>query len=127
MEELMGGNNRMGSTCCYYSYIDFGPAMVNGDLHVKENVYRSSGLVKFFRYTGNDKRNFKAFYTSYHQTTTAGGFEVVTLGPFDTELVAFTALQQQIKNLESRGYKESTSAHRSGMPAILYDAGCTQC
>jgi len=123
----MEENNLIESACCYYSYVDFGPAMVNGNLQIKENVYHSSGLVKFVRYPGNDSRNFKAFYTSYHQTQTAGGFEVVTLGPFDTELVAYAALQQQIAKLENSGYKESTSAHKSGMPAVLYDSGCVKC
>lgn len=122
----MANEASLVDTCCYYAYVDFGPAMVNGNLDVRENVYRSSGLRKFIRYPDNDARNFTAYYTSYHNTK-SGNFEITNIGPYDTEEVAYDALNQIVLELKQAGYKPKTSAHDGGMPAILYESKCVKC
>lgn len=95
--------------CKYYAYVDYGPAMLNGELNNKQNVYRSSGLKKF-------RKGFKAVYTGYDQLQ-VGEFTMVNIGPYDTEIVAYDALNSFINELKSKGYKKKTINHT--MPAII--------
>ncbi|MEO6017319.1 MAG: hypothetical protein ABIP46_08685 [Polaromonas sp.] len=117
-EELQAGN------CAYYAYVDFGPAMLNGQLDVKENVFRSSGLLKYIRYLDSDSRNFRAYYTFYHDTK-SGDFELFNVGPYDTEAVAFVELHNVVGKLEQMGYRPKTNGH--SMPAVLVNGNALKC
>lgn len=121
MEEI---ENNLLSTCAYYAWVDFGPAMVNGHLDQHENVYRNSGLLKYLRYPGNDPRNFRAFYGIY-RVPKYDGFEMINVGPYDTELVAFAALNAVVAKLEQTGYKPKTNAH--SMTPVSWDSSVTPC
>ena len=101
--------------CAYSAYVDFGPAMTNGQLNKNENVYRSSGLRRSIR-SKDVAKNFRAVYTSYGQTKT-GNFEIVNIGPYDTEAVAFTELNSVLNDLRSKGYSPKSESH--SMPAVL--------
>jgi hypothetical protein len=94
--------------CKYYAFVAFGPAL-RGNIHTRENVYKSSGLRKYLK-------GFKAVYTAYDQTK-SGEFELINIGPYDTEAVAYDALKEEIKKLEARGYKKQDSSHVA--PAII--------
>jgi len=101
------------AACKYYAYVDYGPAMTNGELNNKQNVYRSSGLKKY-------EKGFRAAYTNY-ESPTVGSFTMINIGPYDTELVAYDALNKVIADLQTQGYKAKTNSHN--MPAILlFDA-----
>jgi hypothetical protein len=101
--------------CAYSAYVDFGPAMTNGNLNHKERVYRSSGLVKNVR-SPDPGKNYFAAYTSYRQTK-VGEFELINIGPFDSEVVAYAELQQTISRMEGKGYKPKTNTHT--MPGVM--------
>lgn len=108
-------NNFAQAACSYSAYVDFGPAMTNGRLDLKENVYRSSGLVRNIR-AADSRKNFRAAYTSYMQLK-SGDFEVVNIGPYDTEVVAYSELKALIASLVSRGFSVRTANH--SFPALL--------
>lgn len=95
--------------CKYYAYVDYGPAMLNGDLNNKQNVYRTSGPKKY-------KKGFKAVYTDYDQLQ-VDKFTLVNIGPYDTEVVTYGALNSFINELKAKGYKKKSLNHT--MPAIL--------
>lgn len=107
------GGARAG--CAYSAYVEFGPAVTGGQLQKKELVFRSSGLRRAVRST-DPKNNFRAVYTSYGQVR-AGEFEIVNIGPYDSEAVAYAELNAVLEELRSKGYKRKTEAH--GMPAVL--------
>lgn len=98
------------AACQYYAYVSYGPAMVNGNLNEKQNVYKSSGLRK-------NLEGFRAVYTSYGQVTLASGFAIENIGPYDTEAVAYDALNSVIDELESAGYVKKNRSHT--VPAII--------
>lgn len=104
-----------GAQCAYSAYVDFGPAMTNGQLDKKEKVYRSSGLRKNLRAVDASK-NFRAVYTSYDQVK-SGDFEIINMGPFDTEAVAYAELNSVIEERKQLGYQKKTNAH--SMPAVI--------
>ncbi len=104
-----------GAQCAYSSYVDFGPAMTGGYIDKKESVYRSPGLVKNVR-SKDTAKNYRAVYTIYMQVK-AGGFEIINIGPYDSEAVAYAELNSVIADLTQRGYKKKTDAH--SMPAVL--------
>ncbi len=105
----------VGAQCSYSAYVDFGPAMTGGYIDKKENVYRSSGLIRNIRSTDPSK-NYRAVYTSYMQIK-AGGFEIINIGPYDTESVANAELSSAITELIQRGHKKKDNSH--SMPAVL--------
>ena len=98
-------------SCKYYAYVSYGPAMVNGNLDEKENAYYNSGLRKYAT------TSFRAVYTSYNQTTLGNGFTIETIGPFDTEAVAYQAMTSFVNNLGNQGYVEKSSRHT--FPAVI--------
>lgn len=108
-------NSSAYAQCAYSAYVDFGPAVTDGELNKKELVYRSSGLVKNIRST-NSANNYFAAYTSYRQVK-VGGFEIVNIGPYDSESVANGELKSVIADLEGRGYGKKADRH--SMPAVL--------
>jgi hypothetical protein len=89
--------------------------MTGGYIDKKENVYRSSGLIKNIRST-DPVKNYRAVYTSYMQVK-VGEFEIINIGPYDSEAVAYSELKEKISALVQRGYKEKTNSH--SMPAVL--------
>lgn len=112
---LMALANTVQAQCSYSAYVDFGLAMTNGRLDLKENVFRSSGLRKNLR-SIDSSRNFRAVYTA-NNATKSGDFEIVNIGPFDTEAVAISELNSVIRDLEQKGYKPKKSIH--SMPAVI--------
>lgn len=116
MAILLTGTSTIAiAQCSYSAYVDFGPAMTGGYIDKKENVYRSSGLIKNLRTTDSAK-NYRAVYTSYMQVK-VGEFEIINIGPYDTEAIAYTELNTAISELIQRGYKLKTNSH--SMPAVL--------
>lgn len=101
--------------CSYSAYVDFGPAMTSGNLDDKQLVYRSSGLVKNIR-SPNSNKNYYAAYTNYKQLK-SGEFELINIGPYDSESVAYAELQETISNLQGQGYRRKTNSH--SMPAVI--------
>lgn len=112
---LLGASTAYADQCSYSAYVDFGPAMTNGYIDKKELVYRSSGLIKNIRSNDASKDHFAA-YTSYKQVK-VGEFELINIGPFDSESVAYSELKSVISDLDGKGYKKKTGAH--SMPAVL--------
>jgi hypothetical protein len=96
---LLVAHSQASAQCAYSAYVDFGPAMTNGQLNKNEDVYRSSGLRRSVR-SKDAAKNFRAVYTSYGQTK-AGNFEIINIGPYDTEAVAFTELNSVLNDLRS--------------------------
>ncbi len=105
----------VSAQCAYSAYVDFGPAPTGGYLDKKERVYRSSGLIRNKRDV-DERKNYFAAYTSYRQTK-SGEFELINIGPFDSEGVAYSALQETITRLTNQGYAKKTDAH--SMPAVI--------
>ena len=96
--------------CQYFAYISYGPAMFNGHLDKHENAYKSSNIFK-------NIGGFKAVFTSFNQTSLAGGFKIENIGPYDTEMVAYTALENFLDHLKSEGFVKKSSKHT--FPAII--------
>ena len=101
--------------CSYSAYVDFGEAVTGGDLNKKELVFRSSGIKRNIR-NNDSSKNLKAVYTSYDQVK-VGSFEIINIGPFDTEALVYNELKELIEDLRKKGYIEKTPSH--SMPALI--------
>jgi hypothetical protein len=85
------------AACKYYAYVVSGNANLASNINQSEKIYKASGVFR-------SEEGFKACCNDYCSYTCAG-FSVKNIGPYDTELVAYMELQQQIALLQSGGYK----------------------
>ena len=115
LSALICSSRAYADQCSYSAYVDFGPAMNGGYIDKKELVYRTSGLIKNIR-SKDVSKNFFASYSFYRQLK-VGGFEIINIGPFDSESVAYIELQSVISEIIGRGYKKRTEAHI--LPAVI--------
>jgi hypothetical protein len=84
--------------CRYYAYILFGDAAIVSDIKRTEKVYKATNIFK-------SEEGYRACCNDYCSDRCAG-FSIKNIGPYESEAVCYSELQNQIKRIETLGYTE---------------------
>lgn len=105
-------NNKKIKNCNYYSYVVYGKAMTNGKLKELEPVYKGFKIYK-------STKKFFACFDSYRGTK-SGKFNIINIGPYETEGVLYQEINRVREDLEAQGYKKAVKFKHTVTGAILY-------